>query len=131
MNTLSKIFALAFFAFSFSTNIAAQNNNRVKTSESDLDFLGKTNHIVFQAKAYPNPTMGAVSIAYQLSEETPITIALYDLQGREIQTITNSETQVAGNYEIALNLENLSNSYYLCRIVSKQSTQLIRILKVD
>ncbi|OGC41309.1 hypothetical protein A2Y85_07935 [candidate division WOR-3 bacterium RBG_13_43_14] len=46
---------------------------------------------------YPNPAHNTILIKYQLSEETPIHLAVYDVTGRHIKTLVDA-AQSSGNY---------------------------------
>ncbi len=48
---------------------------------------------------YPNPFNPSTTINYFLPNEAEIRLAIYDIMGREIKTLT-TETQTSGNHKI-------------------------------
>lgn len=64
---------------------------------------------------YPNPFNPSTVIKYQLKDKTQVTLKVYDIMGREIQTLVNL-FQEAGYYEISFNGENLSSGIYFYTI---------------
>ncbi len=60
---------------------------------------------------YPNPFNPSTQIAYSLAEKELVTIKLYDVSGREIQTLIN-QVQSAGFYSVTLDGSDLANGIY-------------------
>jgi hypothetical protein len=54
-------------------------------------------------------------IKYDLPVDSKVTLRLYDILGREVQTLVN-EYISAGYHEVVLNLNNLSTGVYFYRI---------------
>jgi hypothetical protein len=53
------------------------------------------------AAPYPNPTIGAATLAFTLAEPAEITLTLYDALGRRVRTLAEGP-QPAGEHEITL-----------------------------
>lgn len=66
-------------------------------------------------KNYPNPFFNNTIIEYQIPHDGKVTLAIYDLSGREITILVN-ETKPAGIYKINFESGKLSSGTYLCRI---------------
>ncbi|MCK5330269.1 MAG: T9SS type A sorting domain-containing protein, partial [Candidatus Marinimicrobia bacterium] len=64
---------------------------------------------------YPNPFNPITTIQYDLPEQSHVTIAIYDLLGREVTTLF-SETQEAGYKSIQWNATNVSSGMYFYQI---------------
>jgi hypothetical protein len=52
--------------------------------------------------AWPNPFSDRTRIAYTLAEDGPVTLTVFDVQGRRVAVLVN-ETQPAGRYQIPWN----------------------------
>jgi len=64
---------------------------------------------------YPNPFNPSTTIKYQLPQNGLVTLKIYDILGKEVATLVNSEQQ-AGRYEVNFNATNLASGVYLYRI---------------
>ncbi|MCF8239881.1 MAG: T9SS type A sorting domain-containing protein [Melioribacteraceae bacterium] len=66
---------------------------------------------------YPNPFNPTTNIVYQIPKEGRVVIKLYDILGREIQSLVN-EQKTQGRYEYTFDGSNLSSGVYIYRITS-------------
>lgn len=64
---------------------------------------------------YPNPFNPATVIRYQISEASYVSLKVFDILGKEVATLVNSE-QKAGNYEAEFDASKLSSGVYYYRI---------------
>jgi len=64
---------------------------------------------------YPNPFNPSTTIKYQIPENGVVTLKVYDVLGKEVATLVNSERQ-AGSYTENFNALNLSSGIYLYTI---------------
>ena len=76
---------------------------------------------------YPNPFNPVTQIRYTLPQLTNITLKIYDILGREVKTLVNSE-QPAGAYRLEWNGTNnygthVSSGVYIYRIVAGKFVQ--------
>ena len=67
------------------------------------------------AQNYPNPFRGSTRIVYSIPVAQQVSLRLYDLQGREVQTLVN-QPQNAGHYRVDLSVKGLSSGVYFCRL---------------
>ena len=65
---------------------------------------------------FPNPGTEQINIMLPDNINGAYQIALYDIQGRLVKSLTGS-TQKGNNYE-AINVEALSNGFYYCRLIN-------------
>jgi hypothetical protein len=63
---------------------------------------------------YPNPFNSITTFNYELPQESKVTLSIFDLRGRLVETIVN-QTQPAGYYSVLWNAEKYSSGVYLYR----------------
>ncbi len=78
----------------------------IRTSESSV-----AHKSFYLSQNYPNPFNPSTKINYELKVANYVTIKVYDLQGRAIETLVNKK-QSAGNYSVDFNGANLSSGIY-------------------
>ena len=64
---------------------------------------------------YPNPFNASTTINYSLSEENFVTIDVFDIMGRKIETLVSSK-QNAGEHSVVWNANNVASGVYLYKI---------------
>jgi hypothetical protein len=64
---------------------------------------------------YPNPFNPSTKITFQLSVNSFTTIKVYDLLGKEVETLVNNEL-AAGTYKVDFNGSGLSSGVYFCKM---------------
>lgn len=67
---------------------------------------------------YPNPFNPVTKIDFELPLDSKISIKLYDVLGKEIKTLVNSEFKTAGFYYVELDASNLSSGSYFYRMIA-------------
>jgi flagellar hook assembly protein FlgD len=81
---------------------------------------------------YPNPFNPTTTIEYTISESSPVTIKIYNIQGKEIASLVNSDHS-AGNYSVNWNGQDrfgrpAASGTYIYQIVAgehRESKQMI------
>ncbi|MCF8242807.1 MAG: T9SS type A sorting domain-containing protein [Melioribacteraceae bacterium] len=76
---------------------------------------------------YPNPFNPRTNIVYQIPKEGRVVIKLYDILGREMQTLVNEE-KIQGRYEFTFNGTKLSSGVYIYRITAGEFTANKKLL---
>jgi hypothetical protein len=71
---------------------------------------------------YPNPFNPTTVISYQLPISSFVTIKVYDVLGREVQTLVN-EGQNVGNHSVTFSASNLSSGVYFYRLLAESFGQ--------
>src|SRR5690606_18931616 len=79
------------------------------------DLILSDNYFLLQN--FPNPFNPKTKIKYSIASSDNVQIKLYDIMGREIETLLNEYKQ-AGNYEIEFNATNLPSGVYFYRMTS-------------
>jgi len=84
--------------------------------ETSLEILNNKNPNTFSlSQNYPNPFNPSTRISYSISRSDFISLKVYDLLGREIQTLVN-EFQQANSYSIDFNASGLASGVYFYRL---------------
>ncbi|OGU57004.1 MAG: hypothetical protein A2V66_05410 [Ignavibacteria bacterium RBG_13_36_8] len=84
----------------------------------DINAIDNTS--IYQYKLnqnYPNPFNSSTLISYTVPRSSFVTLKVYDLLGREIQTLVN-ETQEADSYSIRFDGSRFSTGIYIYRLQS-------------
>ncbi len=75
---------------------------------------------------YPNPFNPSTTFRYSIPNESRVIIKVYDILGKEIETLVNEE-KPTGSYEITWNASKLSSGVYFYRL---QAGEFISIKKM-
>ena len=76
---------------------------------------------------YPNPFNPATNISYSLEENSNVILKVFNILGQEIQTLVN-KTQVAGDYEISWNSDDLPSGLYVYRLQAGQFVETRKMI---
>ena len=77
--------------------------------------------------AYPNPFNPTTTLTYQISKAGMVTIKIYDMLGREIETLLNGEKN-PGKYEVKFDASDLVSGLYFYRIIANNFTDTKKML---
>jgi hypothetical protein len=61
---------------------------------------------------FPNPVAKTTTFTYAVTEPTVVSLAVYDVMGREVANVISNESHSTGTYETDLNASKLSNGAY-------------------
>lgn len=78
---------------------------------------------------YPNPFNPNTTIKFQISNNSFVSLKIYDLLGREIATLVNKNLN-AGTYEVNFNGENFSSGMYFYKITSGNFTDVKKLVLI-
>ena len=76
--------------------------------------LAPTGYTLFQN--YPNPFNPKTTIEYEIPEKSNVTIKIYDILGREVQTLVNNQEQVRYKYKVEFDASALASGIYFYRM---------------
>ncbi|MBE2226786.1 MAG: T9SS type A sorting domain-containing protein [Ignavibacteria bacterium] len=77
--------------------------------------------LVFRiSQNYPNPFNPVTKINYDLPKDSKVKIVIYDILGREVKRLVNSELKTAGSYIIDFNASNYASGVYFYRIEAEE-----------
>ena len=71
---------------------------------------------------YPNPFNPATTITYALGAPGPVTLEIYDVQGRLVRTLVDGP-QATGQHTVVFDAEGLPSGTYLYRLQTPTGTQ--------
>lgn len=78
---------------------------------------------------YPNPFNPVTVISYQVPVKGFVSLKVYDVIGREIQTLINEEKE-AGRYKINFDASNLSSGVYFYKINSDNYSEIKKMMLI-
>jgi hypothetical protein len=70
---------------------------------------------------FPNPFNPTTTIYYQLPVASKVTLKVYDILGREVETLVQKEEE-AGYREATFNAASRASGVYFCRLAAEPST---------
>ena len=65
---------------------------------------------------YPNPFNPKTTIRYEIPRSGSVSLIVYDVLGKEIATLINSEAMEIGEHEVQFDANNLSSGVYFYRL---------------
>ncbi|MEX1136034.1 MAG: T9SS type A sorting domain-containing protein [Balneolales bacterium] len=77
---------------------------------------------------YPNPFSSRTVIRYNLVDEVPVRLEVYDVLGRKVQTLVDESNQEPGSYEIPFDGTGLSSGIYLYRLRAGNYIQTAKMI---
>ena len=76
---------------------------------------------------YPNPFNPATTIEYSIPQQSPVTVKIFDLLGREVAVLVNEEKD-AGRYSVQWNAAAMPSGIYFYRLQTGQFTEAKRMI---
>lgn len=76
---------------------------------------------------FPNPFNPSTMIVFYLPQNEFVTLKVYDITGREIETLVQGEVP-AGEHKLQWSAQGLASGVYLCRMESNGFTETIKML---
>jgi len=83
----------------------------------------------YLSQAYPNPFNNVTRMAFGLPEASEISIMVYDVAGRLVQTLVDGQ-QTAGHHTITWNAADAASGVYLVRMESSSFTSTRKLMLV-
>jgi uncharacterized protein (DUF362 family) len=78
---------------------------------------------------FPNPFNPSTMIVFSLPRNAPVTLKVYDITGRIIETLVNGDVP-AGEHRMQWSAQGLASGVYLCRMEAGEFSQTIRMMYV-
>ncbi len=101
--------------------------NRVPIAIVDFEATVDVNDEIVPSKFYlsqnyPNPFNPSTTIQFGLNKQTEVSLKIYDILGREIASLINSEVKSAGTYEVTFNASVLASGTYIYKLTANNQT---------
>ena len=77
--------------------------------------------------AYPNPSRETINFIYSLPEEGRVELSVYDLSGRRVATLVDSEL-TAGRHEVSWSCADVESGVYLYRLETDSGSMTKRLV---
>jgi hypothetical protein len=78
---------------------------------------------------YPNPFNASTTISYSLREASHVTISVYDLLGREVETLFQGKQQ-AGDHQVTWKADGISSGVYFYGIQAGDSAEIRKMVLI-
>jgi len=111
-------------------------SRRVEPAQSNVFFRIGSDGFAFpsdefkMAFNYPNPFTDSTNLTYEVPGISPIKINIYDVLGRLVVSLVNTESHPAGKFTIQIDGKSLSSGVYLAHLVSGQTSIVQRMTLV-
>jgi len=115
---------LFFYDFKSSTSVASVYKLANPVSEVEESTVP---HEFQLAQNFPNPFNPTTTIRYSVSGNSMVTLAVYNVLGRKVQTLVN-EVQQSGRYEVSFDATKLSSGVYFYTLKAGNLVQTKRML---
>lgn len=77
--------------------------------------------------AYPNPFNPSATVRYYLPERSVVSISVFDLLGREVQSLMSQSVQPEGFHSVSINGVNLPSGIYFIRLSAGSSARVSKL----
>jgi hypothetical protein len=77
----------------------------------------------------PNPFNSSTTISYSLPERVHVRLMLYDVSGRQIETLVD-RVQAAGEHALVWNAESLAAGMYICKLKAGDATDTVKLVMI-
>ncbi len=79
-------------------------------------------------KLFPNPSNQYANLHYFLSEDSKVSISIFDINGKKIKTVLNNELQSSGNVMMQIDHNGLSKGIYFVKAIINNTISNIKML---
>ncbi|HQY19987.1 MAG TPA: T9SS type A sorting domain-containing protein [Ignavibacteria bacterium] len=79
---------------------------------------------------YPNPFNPSTKINFSLPVDSKVTLNIYDLSGKLVQTLINNELKSANYYTVQFNGANLSSGAYFYSLVTGENSDTKKMILI-
>lgn len=123
--TFDVLAGIMYYSFGNYKLIPRKNGDFVGYTDVAEDVV--TPDVFSLSQNYPNPFNPSTIIQYSIPMNEFVTLKVYDLLGREVQTLVNKE-QSAGVYNIEFNASKLTSGVYFYRIEAGSFVSVKKLL---
>ena len=80
---------------------------------------------------FPNPVENDVVLQYYLNSPQKISINIYDIQGKMVETLISDQYSIAGNHKITFNVDQIASGLYNVQLRTTQTTYTKSFVVLD
>lgn len=78
-------------------------------------------------KCYPNPFKNGATIEYELTEESPVHLQVFNMNGQLVANLKNGNTEKVGTHKTYLDASHLANGIYFCKLQTKNEQTNLKL----
>jgi hypothetical protein len=78
---------------------------------------------------YPNPFNSSTVLRYTTPTQSPVTITIYDILGRKVQTLVDC-TRPAGEHQVIWQANDIPSGVYFYRLTTGNQTQTKKMVMI-
>ncbi|NOX66335.1 MAG: T9SS type A sorting domain-containing protein [Chlorobi bacterium] len=123
--TFDVLAGIMYYSFGNYKLIPRKNGDFVGYTDVEKDAV--TPNVFSLSQNYPNPFNPSTIIQYSIPMNEFVTLKVYDVLGREVQTLVNKE-QSAGVYNVEFNASKLTSGVYFYRIEAGSFVSVRKLL---
>ena len=102
--------------------------NYIKANPTGVEKTTSTLPTKFELdQNFPNPFNPSTKIRYSIPKASRVTLKIYDILGREVQTLVN-EQQAPGQYTVTFSAQNLASGVYFYRISAGNFSEVKKLM---
>ncbi|MEM6965616.1 MAG: M12 family metallo-peptidase [Bacteroidota bacterium] len=109
------------------TNSFTDHNTANERLEVDASTKTKVMHNHDHLQVFPNPFSESATVKYVVEEDGPVTIMIFDLNGKMVANVVNSINHSAGDFNVNLDGYNLPPGLYQCRMTTMDEVKVIGV----
>jgi len=79
---------------------------------------------------YPNPFNPSTTIKFSITEQSQVSLVIYDVLGNEVETIVNDNLPTGSYSTMWLPAGNISGGVYFCRLSANNLTKTIKMIYI-
>lgn len=98
--------------------VISKIDDNISLTVNDLEFIN-----------YPNPFTNETSLQFKLTGRTHVNISVFDISGRLVDEVTNSEFP-AGKHGIIWKIDDFqstNNEFFLCRLIAGGQNKTLKL----
>lgn len=90
---------------------------------NEIEATTETPKVFSLSQNYPNPFNPSTNITFSLPEQAEVTLAVYDITGREVAKVINAKVLPAGNHSLEFDASGLNSGVYLYTLTAGNRSQ--------
>jgi len=98
----------------------------IRTKDPESGIQVKTNSLNFSL--YPNPTHGALTLAFSLPVPSDVTLRIFDATGQQVGNEFSWTDLEYGKHQVSLDLSGFSSGIYYCRIETNRDSRTNKLV---